>query len=180
VDLSFAEGSAEPTAFRISAGEAAKEENGKISVTSNGKISLERFAPRALRYQIARFSEWEEAKSNQYKYQITAQSLKHAKEQGLKAEQLLALLVRHTNNKVPPALVKALKRWEVNGTEARVETQIVLRVSRPEVLEELRKSKAGKFLAEVLSPTAVIVKAGAIQHVLAALAELGLFAEVVE
>ena len=131
-----------------------------------------------LRYQIARFCEWEEQKNNEYKYQITAQSLKHAKEQGLKAEQLLAMLVRHTNNNVPPALVKALKRWDASGTEARVERQVVLRVSRPEVLEEMRKSKAGKFLGDILSPTAVIVKSGAVPKVMDALAELGLFAEV--
>jgi len=179
VDVSVAEDTAEPVAFRISAFESAKEEKGKISVSSNGKISVERFAPRAMRYQIARFCEWEESIGEQYRYQITAQSLKHAKEQGLKAEQLLALLVRHTNNKVPPALVKALKRWEVNGTEARVEAQVVLRVSKPEVLEELRKSRAAKFLGEILSPTAVIVKGGAIQQVMDALAELGLFADVI-
>jgi hypothetical protein len=179
VDLSIAEGSAEPTAFCISSFESIKEETGKISISSNGKIGVERFAPRVVRYQIARFCEWEESKNNEYKYQITAQSLRHAKEQGLKAEQLLALLVRHTNNKVPPALVKALKRWEVNGTEARVETQVVLRVSKPEVLEEMRKSKAGKFLGEILSPRAVIVKSGAIPKVMEALAELGLFAEVI-
>ena len=119
-----------------------------------------------------------ETKNEEYKYQITAQSLKHAKEQGLKAEQLLALLVKHTNNKVPPTLIKALKRWEVSGTEARVETQVVLRLSRPEILEEMRKSKAAKYLGEVLSPTAVIVKSGAIQKVLDALTELGLLAEV--
>jgi hypothetical protein len=179
VDVSVAGDTAEPVAFRISAFESAKEEKGKISVASNGKISVERSAPRVVRYQIARFCEWEESKGEEYRYQITAQSLKQAKEQGLKAEQLLALLVRHTNNKVPPALVKALKRWEANGTEARVETQVVLRVSRPEVLEEMRKSKAGKFLGEILSPTAVIVKSGAIQLVMNALAELGLFAEVI-
>ncbi len=178
MDVSIAEDTAEPVAFRISSFESAGEEKGKISVGSNGRISVERFAPRVVRYQIARFCEWEESKSEVYKYQITAQSLKHAKEQGLKAEQLLALLVRHTNNKVPPALVKALKRWEVSGTEARVETQVVLRVSKPEVLDELRKSRAGKFLGEILSPTAVIVKGGAIQQVTDALAELGLFAEV--
>ena len=179
VDLSVADGANEVTSFRLSSFEPAKEESGKIAVLSNGKITVERFAPRALRYQIARFCEWEESKSDQYKYQITAQSLKQAKEQGLKAEQLLALLVRHTNNKVPPALVKALKRWEVNGTEARVETQVVLRVSKPEILEEIRKSKAGKYLGEVLSPSAVIVKTGAIQQVMQALAELGLFADVI-
>ena len=178
VDLSVAEDTAEPVAFRISAFESEKAEKGKISVVSNGKINVERLAPRVVRYQIARFCEWEEPKGEEYRYQITAQSLKHAKEQGLKAEQLLALLVRHTNNKVPPALVKALKRWEVNGTEARMETQVILRVSRPEVLEELRKSRAGKFLGEILSPTAVIVKGGAIQQVMDTLAEIGLFAEV--
>jgi hypothetical protein len=180
VDLSIVEGAEEPTAFRVISFEAKQEEKGKISVSSNGKISIERFAPRVVRYQIARFCDWEEKKIDEYRYQITAQSLKHAKEQGLKAEQLLAMLVRHTNNKVPPVLVKALKRWDASGTEARVETQVVLRVSRPEILEEMRKSKAGKFLGELLSPTAVIVKSGAIPKVMDALAELGLFAEIVK
>jgi hypothetical protein len=44
----------------------------------------------------------------------------------------------------------------------------------------MRKSRAGKFLGEVLSPTAVIVKSGAVQSATDALAELGLFAEVIE
>ena len=55
-----------------------------------------------------------------------------------------------------------------------------MRLSKPEILEELRKSKAAKYLGEVLSPTAVIVKSAAIQKVMEALAELGLFAEVVK
>jgi len=180
VDLSIAEGSAEPTAFRVSDSASVKEEKGKLGVSSNGKISVERLAPRVVRYQISRFCEWKEEKSDEFKYQITAQSLKHAKEQSLKAEQLLALLIKHTNNKVPPPLVKALKRWEMNGTEARAETQTVLRLSRPEVLEEMRKSNAAKYLGEVLSPTAVIIKSGALQKVMDALAELGLFAEVIK
>ena len=178
VDVSYAEGAAEVTSFRLSAFESGKTESGKISVSSNGRVSIERTAPRVVRYQISRFCEWDETKGSDYKYHITAQSLKQAKEQGLKAEQLLALLVKHTENKVPPPLVKALKRWDVNGTEARVETQVVLRVTKPEILEELRKSKAAKYLGEVLSPTAVIVKSGAIQKVLEALAELGLLADV--
>jgi len=177
VDLSSAEGAAEATAFRVSSLEGEKEERGKISVTSSGKISIPRDAPRVVRYQVSRFCEWEESKGDDFRYRISTNSLTKAKEQGLKAEQLLALLVKHTNNKVPPSLVQALKRWEVNGTEARVETQVVLRVSKPEILEEMRRSKAGKFLGEVLSPTAVIVKSGAIQKVMEALAELGLLAE---
>lgn len=189
-DLSFAEGSTEATSFRLSSFEDSKEERGKIGVASNGKISIPRDVARVVRYQIARFCEWDEpvgrvgssdsieTKGMNYKYHITAESLKHAKEQGLKAEQLLSLLVKYTDNKVPPPLVKALKRWEAHGMEARVETQTVLRVSQPEVLEEMRKSRAAKYLGEVLSPTAVIVKSGAVQKVTEAMIELGLFAEI--
>ena len=186
VDLSIAEGAAEPTAFRITTNitgqtsdvqRSTLDEKGKINVASNGKISIERTAPRVVRYQVSRFCEWEEPKKDDYLYRVTTRSLTHAKEQGLKAEQLLAMLVKHTNGNVPPSFVKALKRWEVNGTEARAETQVVLRVSKPEVLEEMRKSRAAKYLGEVLSPTAVIVKGGAIQKVMEALTELGLLTE---
>jgi hypothetical protein len=129
-----------------------------------------------VRYQVSRFCEWDEVKSDEYRYHITTTSLTKAKEQGLKIEHLLPLLAKYSAG-VPPSLVKTLKRWEVSGTEARVETQAVLRVSRPEILEEMRKSKAAKYLGEVLSPTAVFVKGGAIQKVMEALTELGLLAE---
>ena len=92
-------------------------------------------------------------------------------------EHLLALLARHSDTGLPPTLIKALKRWEVNGTEARVQTQVILKVSKPEILEEMRRSKTAKFLGEVLSPTTVIVKSRAIQKVTDALAELGLIVE---
>jgi hypothetical protein len=178
VDLSVAEGATEATAFRISSFEGSKEERGKIAVSSNGKISIPRIAPRVVRYQLSRFCEWDEAKNGEYKYHITTNSLTKAKEQGLKAEHLLAVLSKNTDAGVPPSLVKALKRWEVNGTEARVQTQVILKVSKPEILEEMRKSKAAKFLGEALSPTTVIVKSGAIQKVMDALTELGLLSEV--
>jgi hypothetical protein len=92
-------------------------------------------------------------------------------------EQLLSLLARNAKSEIPPAFVKALKRWQLNGTEARVEVQTILRVSRPEVLDELRQSKAGRFLAERLGPVTIIVKPGAQSKVLATLAEMGLLAE---
>jgi hypothetical protein len=179
VDLSVAEGAVEPTAFRISTFEGEKEEKGKLAISSNGKISIPRTAPRVIRYQVSRFCEWDEEKNGDYRYHITTNSLSKAREQGLKPEHLLVLLTKHTDAGMPPSLVKALKRWEVNGTEARVQTQVILKVSRPEILEEMRKSKAAKFLGEVLSPTTVVVKSGAIQKVMEMLTELGLLAELV-
>ena len=178
VDLSIAEGATEPTSFRLSSVSSTTDETARITVSSNGKISIPSDAPRAVRYQVARFCEWGDRKKDEYQYHVTTNSLTKAKEQGLKAEQLLALLVKNTGNKVPPAMVKALKRWEANGTEARVETQVILRLSKPEILGEMRKSKAARFLGDVLSPTAVVIKGGAIQKVMDALAELGLLTEV--
>ncbi|HLF75038.1 MAG TPA: helicase-associated domain-containing protein [Anaerolineales bacterium] len=177
VDLSIAEGAGRPTSFRSASFNAEKEERGKISISSSGAISIPRLAPRVVRYQVSRFCEWEEPKDDVYRYRISTNSLIKAKEQGLKVEHLLALLAKHSDAGIPPALVKALKRWEVNGTEARLQTQVILKVSRPEVLEEMRRSKAAKFLGEALSPTTVIVKSGAIQKVIEALTELGLLAE---
>ena len=164
--------------FLLSSLPDKKEEKGKIVVSSNGKITVSRNFSRAVRYQLARFCEWDEPKGDDYIYRVTAESLRRATEQGLKAEQLLAMLVKYTKEAVPPAMVKALKRWDANGPEALVESLLVLRVSKPEIMEEMRKSKAGKYLGEILSPTAVVIKSGAIQKVLAELAELGLLAEI--
>lgn len=178
-DLASPEEGKDATAFLLNSPSAAKtEEKGRINVSSNGRIAIPRSFSRAVRYQLARFCEWDETRNNEYFYRVTAESLKRAGEQGLKAEQLLAMLVKYTNGTVPPALVKALKRWDAHGAEVRVETLPVLRVNKPEIMEEMRRSKAGKFLGELLSPTAVIVKSGAIQKVMAELAELGYMAEV--
>lgn len=180
VNLAVPEEGKEATAFfLLSSVDEKKEEKGRIVVSSNGRITISRYFSRAVRYQISRFCEWDDEKGDEYLYSVSAQSLKRAGEQGLKAEQLLAMLVKHTNGAVPPAMVKALKRWEQHGAEARVENLLVLRVSRPEVMEEMRSSRAGKFLGELLSPTAVVVKSGAIEKVMAAITELGLLAEVI-
>ncbi len=184
-DLAAPEEGKEAAAFRIKPQDEIQRTSappatfdGKITVTSNGKITISRFFSRAARYQISRFCEWEDAKSGEYRYQVTARSLTQASEQGLHAGQALALLVKHTSSAVPPALVKALKQWEAHGTEARMKNLLVLRVTKPAIVEELRKSPAGKFLGETLSPTAVVVKHGAEAKILAALAEMGLLAEI--
>ncbi|MGE5073885.1 MAG: helicase-associated domain-containing protein [Anaerolineae bacterium] len=178
VELASADEGGAITAFHLLESVArGSDENGKIVVASNGRIAVPRLVPRAVRYQLARFCEWDEEKPDGYRYHVTPQSLTQAREQGLKVEHLLALLARNTDAGIPPALLKALKRWDQNGTEARAETQVILKVSRPEVLEELRNSKAARFLGEPLGPTSVIIKAGAQPKVMAALAELGLLAE---
>ena len=177
VELAAADENGNVTAFRVNEKPITGLEKGKLAVASNGRISVPRSVVRVTRYLISRFCEWDEFKPDEYRYRVTTASLKRAQKQGLKASQLLTLLAKNSTAGIPPAFVKALKRWELNGTEARVESQIILKVSRPEVLEELRKSKAGRFLGEALGPVSVVVKPGAQARVLAALAEMGLLAE---
>ena len=180
VDMAYL-GEMEPaSAFRVRSKLplSIEPDNAKLSISSQGLIIIPRLFSRVARYQIARFCTWEEHKwEDEYRYRVTPASLQNAQKQGLKVEHLLSLLAKHSKEKIPPALVKALKRWEANGTEARVQTQAILRVSRPEVLEELRKSRASRFLGEMLGPTTVIVKDGAQSKVLEVLAEIGLLAE---
>jgi hypothetical protein len=70
-----------------------------------------------------------------------------------------------------------LERWEEQGSQARLERLLVLRLSSAEILQELRASRAARFLGEPLGPTAVIVKPGTREKVLAALAEMGYLGE---
>ncbi len=178
VDLAAPAEGARANAFRIRSKIAADtSENGKLTISSQGKITVPRSLPRAVRYQLARFCDWEPEGKNEYHYQITADSLTKARKAGLEVEHLLPLLARYGAVGIPPILVKALKRWESRGVEAKVETATVLKVSRPEILGELRKSKAGRFLGEPLGPTAITIKPGAQGKVLAVLAEMGLLAE---
>ncbi len=176
VDLASPEEGASPTAFR-SAESATHHEDGKLTVTSQGRIVVPRLVLRAARYQIARFCEWEQEKTDEYRYRVTVASLGRAGEQGLKADQLLGMLRKNASAPIPPPFVRALQRWEINGSEARVENLVVLKVSKPEVLNELKASKAGRFLGEQLGPVTIVIKPGAQSKVLAALAEMGLLAD---
>ncbi len=179
VELAAPAEGAEPTAFRLleSDERPTSTEDARLHVSSSGQILVPRLAPRAVRYQVARFCEWRNAGPEEYRYRVTAASLQRARAQGLKVNHLLTLLAKHASSEVPPAFVKAIKRWEHKGCEARLERPLVLRVRTPEILKALRRSKSGRFLAEPLGPNAVIVKAGVQPHLLAALAELGWLVE---
>ncbi len=182
VELATRFGSEFVSAFRSARFQSSNlnEGTGKVHVSSQGKISVPRLFPRSARYQIARFCEWGIDKGDEYTYQVTTGSLKCAREQGLNLGQFLSLLAKNSAAEIPPAFIKAVNRWDLKGTEAWLEVRTVLKVSRPEVLNELRKSKAGRFLGESLGPVTVVVKSGTQAKVLAALAELGLLGEVVQ
>ena len=186
VDLAIPAADGPVTAFRWSGwaeallrGESPAslpEEQAAIIVRSNARLHAPRRLPALARYQLARFCEWEKEDEQAYTYRLTPASLERARQQGLTVGHLLSLLRRHAEA-MPPTLVKALERWDAQGSAARLETLLVLRVGSPEVLQALRQSKAARFLGEPLGPATIAIKPGAAEKVLAALAELGYLGE---
>jgi len=156
--------------------EGLPKEEAKLLVSSNTRIRAPRLLPRTVRYQLARFCIWHRADQAAYDFLITPVSLRRAREQGLKISHLLSLLNHHAKA-VPPSLSRALTRWEERESEARIEKVSVLRLRSPDMMKALRDSRAARFLAEPLGPTAITIKSGAEQKVLEVLAELGYLAE---
>lgn len=85
----------------------------------------------------------------------------------------MGLLKAHGSSSLPPNLVQALKRWEQQGTQARVQAMQVLRLNSAGALKALRASQAARYLGEPLGPTSIAIKPGAGTQVLQALVELG-------
>ena len=130
-----------------------------------------------MRYQVARFCDWESETPKEYTYRITPASLERGRRQSLRPGQLVSLLRRYGTPPPPPSLVQALDRWDENGTQAVLEPVTVLRVSSAEILVALRKMPVARFLGDPLGPTSIIVKAGAVEKILAALTEMGYLAD---
>jgi hypothetical protein len=180
-----------PSALRLSSwvealwhGDAPENipaENAPIKATGDGQLTLTTLTPRAVRYQVARFCQWEGEKEREgrleYFYRITPAALERAKAQGLRATQLTGLLRRHCDGPLPPTLIHALERWESAGTQAQVEPALILRVTSPEIIAALRKTRAARCLGETLNETMVTIRPGMEDQVLSGLAEIGYLTE---
>ncbi len=187
LDLAAPDKTAAPAAFRPSAWALALWHNqppaglpaeiAHLRVTSAGEVRVPVLIPRSARYQIARFCQWESENREEYIYQLTPASLERARLQGLKTAHLTTLLRRHSANPLPPTFIQALERWEKFGAQASLGKASLLRVTAPEILTALRKTRANRFLGELLSPSAVLIRPGGEETVLAALAEMGYLAE---
>lgn len=185
-DLAAPSLDAEPTAFRPGvwaydllnhmSPQGLKEENSPLRVSADGIISLPVLCPRSVRYQVARFCEWEIGKNDEYRYRVTAHSLQRAARQGLRAGQFIMLLRRHHKGPLPSAIVQAVERFDSSGVQVLIQTGTILRVAVPEALEALRRSRAARYLGESFNSTTIQIKPGGESAVRNALAEAGYLA----
>jgi hypothetical protein len=186
IDLASSSSSKEPMTFRFSTwsnslfNSTAPQlpvEDGKIAVRSNGLITVSENASRAARYIITRFCDWGLPNQNSKIYQLSAQSLKAASEQGLRISHLLHILDENSAHPISPTLVKALERWEKVGTQAKLQATVLLKVTQPEILNILKQSKAARYLGAELNPTTIEIRKGFEKQVLQALFEIGYLAD---
>jgi hypothetical protein len=130
------------------------------------------------RYQIARFATWIDAGPEAYVYRLTPSAMAAAKAQGLTSEQVRAILERASGRELPGHLAKALTRWTRRGSEGHLESTVVLETSDARVLRELQSHRTtSRCLGAALGPTAVRVRPGQIEALLAAATELGILLE---
>ncbi len=187
IDLGFSSHARVPGSFRVTvAGHmlllgstpTGREENGRIKFKGGSQILCPVLLPRWVRYLLARMAEWQEFTNDGYTYQFTPQSLASARKQTLRVTHLETLLRKYGSVPPTPSLIRALQRWEDHGSEVSLESMQVLRVTSPEILKEIMKSKAARYLAEPLGPTAVIMKPGAKEKVVRMLIESGYLGEI--
>ena len=147
-----------------------------IVINGNATISVPFNANRYHRFQVARLSEAEAAKSGfPFQYRLTPKSLKRAKEQGIEPDRMHNFLEKASGRPLPPSVKRAIQRWSELGTEARLEKVILLRVRDPEILEKLRSNpKTRDYISESMGDLAVVVRPGDWQKLIEATAELGL------
>lgn len=189
VDLAAPGENEPPAAFRFSqpgldfkAGrklDSVAVENARVHMRSNGRVNVPILTPRAVRYQLARFCQWEEGNPHEYRYRLTPASLTRAREAGLRVSHLISLLNRHTDV-IPPNILTALNRWEAGGTQVRLQEVTILKLGSPQMLEAVRGSRAARFLGEPLGPTTIVVKTSVAEKVLAILVEMGYLGEIAD
>lgn len=152
-------------------------ENGKLAVSSNGRLVMPSTLPRSARYLVTRFSELTKTIDGQYQYQVSTRSLKKAKDQGLKIDQFLGLLIKFSSQPVSPTFIKMLKRWDAFGSEATLAEVTILKFSKPGTLQEFKRSRAARYIIQELNTTTLIVGVEAKEKIKSALMELGILAE---
>jgi hypothetical protein len=144
----------------------------RVQIRSNGALRVPRLVSRSSRYQLARFCRWDGYQRELYLYRITPESLEKARQQDLHTGQLIKLL-RRVAGQIPPTLIKAIERWELNGAEASIDNVVILRLSSPELSQAIQNSQASRYIEELLGPTGMIVKGKSVGAILDILAEMG-------
>ena len=152
-------------------------EDSAFVVHADGHVEVSA-ARRYDRFQLARVADWV-ASGETYTYLITPSSLERAKAQRITPERVIEFLGRTSGVPAPESLAGALRRWGTRGTEAWAQQAVVLRVARPELMDQLAESpRTRKYIHEAVSTTVALVAPHDWPELLDVLLEMGILPEV--
>jgi hypothetical protein len=130
------------------------------------------------RFQLARVANWSATRSDDYVYRLAPESVQAAVKQNISSQRILEFLEQHTSKPIPPNLIKAIKRLEQYGTEARLEQAYMLRTKDAETMEALLNTHAvRKAMIERLSPTCALMRQREARAVSSAIIRTGLLVD---
>ncbi len=188
LDLGKTPGDSHPTVFRKSkwfnalmSGQELKYpafQKKEFEIEKSGRIIIDRFFARDIRYQMARCCEWESVRGQNFLYHFSPHAFARMEQQGLKVSQLVALINRYARKPVPQNILLALERWESHGQEADIKKILVLKVKSAPIMDRLMDSSARKYILSRLDLTTAEITAGSALFIKAALIEMGIFAEI--
>jgi hypothetical protein len=153
-------------------------ENARITQKSGGIFICPPRTPRRARYLLARMAEWLPGDGASFSYRVTPAALASARQQSLHTRHLVSLLKTYAANPPSPAFVRALTHWEEQGVQAGIHPALLLQTSSPEVMQQIMRSAAARFISSQVGPTAAVIQPGAAEKLCAALLDLGLLADV--
>lgn len=158
---------------------APPEQEEKITVRPDGTLLASRRVPRVDRFQLARFTTWDEP-GDPYRYKLDSRGIQRAAAQGINTEQIAAFLRRQLGDTPLPAqIVHLLEKWQGGSTTAvTFEPLLVLRTTSPETLDHIYEEPAlRRYLGSRLGPMAAVVRSDQQEELREALGQQGISVE---
>ncbi len=152
----------------------------RFEVGADGSVRVGN-ARRLERFQLSRVAEAEAGPGRtdlSWLYRFTPSSLARARRQHIGVERIIEFLQEHSGQSVPESLCKALQRWNERGSEVWAARGVVVRLARPELLEQLMSRPATRrLIREPISSTVAIVSQEHWPALRRALLEMGILVE---
>ncbi len=157
----------------------APEERGdaRFEVDADGVVRVGNVR-RLDRFQLARVADWVRTENSVWLFHITPASLERAKRQHISVERVIHFFEESTGQPAPELLAQALQRWGERGAEVWANQVVMLRVARPQLLEQLMSQPATRrLIREPISSTVASVLPEHWPALRQALLEMGVLVE---
>jgi hypothetical protein len=128
------------------------------------------------RYQLERFSEWQEQDNERAVYRITAESVWKSQDAGIQIEQILSFLRRIGGEGASSVVLRTLQAWGGRFGRVFIRRQVVLQTADEQTMQQITQQAALRaLLGEPLSPTTRLVDEAHVDEITRLLKTLGIW-----